>query len=218
MCSPTILFATSMAMTAYSGYRQAQAQREAGNAQNNYYDALQQRSQMEGQYAMRMGRVQSNLVQEQAKREGKSLAKSRAQFNASQRAKMVAQGMDVSSVTAQDIIESNYSEQELDELTLRHNADLKSWNITETAKNKNWVAQAQADQYGFAGDNAKTAGKINARNTILSTATSMAGSAATFGALGGFDGLRSSTANNPFNRVFSGSQFRSGPLQSSGLY
>ncbi len=186
MCEPTtILFVSSMALTAYSGYKQAQAQREAGNAQNNYYDALAQTSQMEGQYALKIGQKQSELIQDQAKIEGKELAKSQAQFSASQRARMAAMGMDASSVTAEDITASTYDAQKLDELTLRYNADMKSWNTMTQASYDKWRADAQADQYLYAGDYAKRAGKINARNTLLGTAASMATSALTYGALSG---------------------------------
>jgi hypothetical protein len=187
MCvAAPVLFATSMALTAYSGYRQAQAQREAGNAQNNYYDALAQTSQMEGQYALKMGQKQSELIQDQAKMQGKELAQSQAQLSSSQKARMAAMGMDPSSVTAGDIVSSTYDSQKLDELMLRYNADMKSWNTMTQASYDKWRSDAQAEQYLYAGDYAKRAGRINARNTLLGTAVSMAGSALTYGVGSGF--------------------------------
>jgi len=65
------------------------------------------------------------------------------------------------------------SKERLDELALRYNADVNSWQATEEAKNRNWSLQNQAGQLEFAGKNARIAAKRNAFSTLLGTAASV---------------------------------------------
>ena len=205
-----------MALTAASGISQAKAQRQEGEAQGRYYDYLSENSRLQGQAIVDRANRQSELIQDVAKDKGKTLKKSQAQLQASQQVALAASG--VQGVTVEDIALNTQDEQYLDELALRYNADIESWGVTTDASYKNWAAKTQSTQYEYAGENARYTGKINARNTLLGTATSMAGSALMFGAGGMFSGLQSSTANNPLNRLWSGSFGKSGPLQSTGVF
>ena len=129
--------------------------------------------------SLRMGRLQSKLIQDSASQEGKQLKTSQAEFNAATRAQMAAMG--ITGVTADDITTSNLSKQQLDELALRFNADSRSWEATTQAgynadaqKYSGWQSDIQADQYRYAGKAAKHAGKTQAFTTLLSTASSIA--------------------------------------------
>lgn len=173
MCNPAIVVGATLGFQAYSGYQKSQAQLAAGKAQEQYYDYLAEQSRIEGEAALKTGQRQSELVQDVAKEEGKQLKKSQAQLSSSQRAAMAAKGIDVSSVSAQDIVTSTHSEQKLDELALRYNADIKSWGIKTEAGYKNWAANVQAGQYGYAGKHARYVSKIQAGSTLLGTAGSM---------------------------------------------
>ena len=94
--------------------------------------------------------------------------------------------MGITGVTAEDIVLSDYDEQMLDEFQLRHNADLKSWSIMTDAGYGRWTSMGEANQMTYAGQNARYTGAVNARNTMLGTATSMVGSTLDFGMHGGF--------------------------------
>lgn len=82
--------------------------------------------------------------------------------------------MGIQGVTAEDIANDTFNKQRLDELAIRYNADVKSWETNTQAANQNWAAQTQANQYRYAAKNAKHAGKIAAFTTLLGTATSTA--------------------------------------------
>lgn len=189
MCSiPLVLFTAYTAMSAYSGVQQAQAQEEEGQARGQYYDYLAENSRLQGKAIVERAERQSEIVQDVAKEQGKHLKKTQAQLQASQQATLAAKGI-TGGVTAEDIAISTQDEQYLDELALRYNADMESWGVTTDASYKNWAAKTQATQYEYAGENAVYAGKYRARTTLLGTATSILGSAALFGAMGGFKNL-----------------------------
>ena len=180
MCYGAILSAgksgISSGFAILSGYLRAKAQKAEGKAQEAYYNYLAEQSRLEGDAALKIGQKQSELVQDVAKEEGKQLKKTQAQFNASQIAAMAASGVDVSSVSAQDVVSSAYSEQKLDELALRYNADMRSWGVKTEASYKNWAANVQAGQYEYAGKHARVVSKIKQRSTLLDTVSSLFGS------------------------------------------
>lgn len=180
-----MIFAASTAMTAFSGISQARAQEEEGQAKGQYYDYLAEQSRLEGKTIVERAERQSEIIQDVSKEQGKHLKKTQAQLQAKQQAILAAKGI-TGGVTAEDIATTTQDEQYLDELTLRYNADMESWGVTTDASYKNWAAKTQSTQYEYAGENARYAGKIAARNTMLGTAVSIGGQALMFGALGGF--------------------------------
>jgi len=174
MCDPVTLTAIAMGVTATAGGVSAYSSYKQGAATKKYYDYMADQSRIEGESVYKAGKKQSELVQESAKQEGKRHKIGTAELASTQRAAMVANGMDLSSVTAQDIASDSMSKAKLDEISMRYNADVKSWSIMEDSKYKRWSANVQADQYGYAGKSAKKAGKMEAFNTLLSTAASVA--------------------------------------------
>lgn len=171
MCDPITL--TAATLTAASGAYSAYGQYKQGVAESKYYTYQQDQTRAQAEQALKQGEQQSSLIQDQAKGEGKQLAINQSKFNASQRAQMAAMG--VTGGTAEDIAKDSFSTQKADELALRYNADIKSWQTNEEAKNRNWALNIQADQFGYASRNAKIAGKQKAFGTLLSTAASTAG-------------------------------------------
>ena len=167
MCDPITVgvLVAGGAMQAYGKYKE-------GVAESKYYTYQQDQARQSAELALRQGDAQSTAIQNTAKQEGKQLALNQAEFNASQRAQMAANGL--TGVTAEDITNDTFSKEKLDELVLRNNADLKSWEVNEEAKNRNWALNTEAGQYGLASKNAKSAGKRNAFSTLLNTATSVA--------------------------------------------
>lgn len=151
------------------GYK-AYSQYQEGLAQKNYYDYLAQNSRTEAEYALQVAGQQETMVQDKAAQEGKQQKISAAKLNAAQRVALAENGIGLDSVTAQDITENSFSNQQLDEQMIRYNADLQGWQIRTEGLYKNWAANAQALQYSMAGKNAKAAGKREAIGTLLSTA------------------------------------------------
>lgn len=171
MCDP--ITATVAGLTIASGGVQAYSTYKQGVAESKYNNYLAQQSENEAKSALAIGQKQSELIQDSAKEEGKRFKGDSAQFNAAQRAAMAAMG--VEGVTAEDIANDSYNKERMDELAIRYNADVKSWENNMNAANENWRLNEQAKQYRYAAKNAKRAGKIGAFTTLLGTAASTAG-------------------------------------------
>lgn len=165
MCDPvTALTVASGAFSAYSQYQQ-------GVAESQYYSTVAKQKEIEGKLAVERGQKQSELIQDTAKMEGKQFQRDAAQFKASQRAQLAASG--IYGVTAEDIALDTLDKQRLDEMTLRYNADVKSYETTEGAKFQNYALQSEASQLRTAGKNAKRAAGRNMFSTLLGTATTV---------------------------------------------
>lgn len=158
MCLPQI---AAGAFTAYS-------QIQEGKAQSNYYNYLAQQKEQESEIALQRGERQSELIQDTAKYEGKKFGESAAEFSASQRAALAANG--VQGVTAADITESSFNKQNLDAQAIRYNADVKSWEARNQANLQSYYAKTEAEGNRFAARNAKAAAKRGAISTVLGTA------------------------------------------------
>jgi hypothetical protein len=170
MCEPTLIYAGVTAVAgAYSAYNQYQQ----GVAESKMYGYQAQVARQEGDLALRTGAKQSELIQDTAKMQGKSLKTEQAEFNASQSAAAAASG--VGGGTLEDIASSTLSKEQLDEAMLRYNANIKSWETEENAKFTNWSKQSEATQYDFAKKNAKKAGARNAFASLLGTASTVSG-------------------------------------------
>lgn len=172
MCDPATLTIVAMGATGVAGGASAYSQYQEGVAQSKYYTYQQDQTRQAAELALKQGEQQSNLIQDQGKMQGKQLATDQARFNSSQRAAMASMGL--TGVSAEDIINDTFSRQKMDELVLRNNADIKSWEVTEAAKNQNWTLNNEANLLGYAAKNAKRAGKRQAIGTLLGTASSVA--------------------------------------------
>ncbi len=162
------------------------SQYKAGAAQNGYYNYMANNSNTEAKYALaegeqavKQGELQSKVIQDTASQEGKQLKTNQAEFNASQKAALAASG--VYGVTAQDITNNTLSKEKLDEMTLRYNADVKSYEATTNAGYQNqakkyqaWQSNIQADQYRYQGKYALYSGKVGAFSSLLSSAKQVA--------------------------------------------
>jgi len=172
MCEPlTIAAMTAMAA---SGGMQAYSQYQQGSAASRYSNRMAEQSRIEGELALQAGKKQSELVQDAAKVEGKRHKVMVGDLESAQRAALVKSGIDLSSVTAEDIAGDSMSKAKLDELMLRFNADSKSWAIMQDAKYRKWGAEEQAKQHEYSGKVAKKAGQMGMFSTLLGTAGSMA--------------------------------------------
>jgi hypothetical protein len=199
MCDPvtlTVVAATTMAASgAYSAYNQYQG----GKAQQKHYDSLAAQEDRAGKEALKRGQKQSTLVQDAAKKEIKDFKRDAIQLTSQQRAVMAANGIDISSVTAQDIAKTTYDRLADDETTLRFNADAKSWSVIEESRYRDWYHRQRGANYRAAGHNAKVAGKRQAFGTLLSTAANVTGLLAGASASGVFSSGQTAGKATGFN-------------------
>jgi hypothetical protein len=160
----TIAVGATVASGAYS----AHSQYAQGLAQKNLYEAQAAQAREQGALAIRESERQSTLVQDTAKEEGRRLKESQAEFNASSRAAMAAAG--VYGGTAEDILSSNISKEQRDEMALRYNADVKSWEAITQGRYSKWASDVESENLEYAGRQAKKSGKRAAIGTLLGTA------------------------------------------------
>jgi len=186
MCDP--ITAVAVTTTAVAGGMQAYGQYKEGAAVNKYRKGVANIQEQQGDILLKRGEKQSELIQDSAKFTGEKQKIEAAQVESAQRAALVANGVDLSSVTAQDLVSDTLSKSRLDELAIRYNADINSWNTTEEAKFKKWSLYTEAAQSRASGANALASGKRKAFTTLLSTAASMAGTLVLSGALKGGGG------------------------------
>jgi len=209
MCEPTTIF---MVGTAIAGGMQAYGQYKEGSATNKYYKGVANAQEEQGRIEYARGEKQSELIQDSAKITGMKQNTEEAQVAAQQRATMVANGIDLSSVTSADLASETMSKGRFDELAIRYNADINSWNTMEDAKYKKWAQYTQASQSRATGKNALSAGKTKAFTTLLSTAASMAGGAMLAGAGGGGAGTMAQAGKSGYGAGTPSGVFNTGKM------
>lgn len=192
MCEPITIAA--IALTAAAGGMAAYGQVQQGKAQQKMYQyqaALNlQNAKLTGEYAEQQKKsiesaTEMNITATQgaAAEESKRLAREVATLTGTQKATIGALG--IGGVTAADIVTSTFDKAKLDQMAIRYNANVRSWQFGEQAKRdiwtlgeetkfKVWSLEEEAKQYGVAGKYARKAANIGATGTILSTAASMA--------------------------------------------
>ena len=156
-------------VAAYGAYQQGQAQKNMMNYQAQAA-AVQQ--------GIVQQTAQANIagVQNQSAEQSTILARTQATQKGAQLAAVGAQGLDGSG-TAADIAKDTFTKQQMDQMTLQYNANVKSWNITNSENAQLWGLGAQQTQYSMGAENAATAGDISAAGSLL-------GSAAQVGTIG----------------------------------
>ena len=167
---PMIIYA---AVTAISGAVSAYGQYQQGRSQNSYYQYLAGSNRLAAAAALERSQKQSEVIQDSASIENKSAAIRAAEISSSQKTAMAANGIDLSSVSAQDITMDTLTKAKMDEMMIRRNADVQSWSATEEGKLDNWRLLEEAKQNAYAGKQAKKAGNIGAFTTLLGTASSI---------------------------------------------
>lgn len=178
------------------GVMQAGAQRDQAERQNDYYQHIadtteKQAELLESVSERQLGYLKSTndrqvkYVQDEAAFNTKILRKSLNKTIGSQRAGMAANNIDAGSATAEDIMLDTLKNEQLDELMIRYNADVKAYEMNYATEVKTWELKTktamqswdlynQAAQYRMAGENGIQAGNTNSFATLLGTAGSVA--------------------------------------------
>ena len=177
MCDPTAGIATAIILTTVAaGSYAAYGQVQAGKAQQrrNEYDA--QLADVQAGLVRRTAEQKKTVEQIGAAEASKSLAQRTRELAGRQKATAAASGVGGGSVTTADIAKDTVTKEALDQAAIKYNADVSSWSIEEEARGKEWALKNRAKQFRMAGKEAVKASKIAATSTLLSTASSVAGS------------------------------------------
>ena len=185
MCTPVLV----LVATAVSGAVKAYGQYQEGSATKKYYDSVAEAQDAQANIEFQRGEKQSELIQDSAKYRGKLQAEKSAMVSSSQRAAMAANGIDLSSVTSQDLASDTMAKSNMDEMAIRYDADVNTWNTMEDAKYKRWALRVQGEQSRATGRNALSSAKRESWATLASTAVSMVGYGALSGSAGSTQGL-----------------------------
>lgn len=192
MCEATTIFAIGLALTAASGAYAADSQKKAGQYQADVAAENAKLDDFRAEQSSRLGSIQ----------EEQHRAKVR-QMVGTQRATLAANGIDMGSGTAADMIEEAQTMGEVDALTIRFNAMNEAWGYRTNATNSR-------NEGAFA----KWSGKRQATGTYLSTAASMAsmgysaygqgmfsrGGTGTTSATGGYGNTKGAAAPKSFGK------------------
>jgi len=197
-----------------------QANIDAGIAANDYYQYLADTADINAGLVEETGKRQMKYIKDAAIRQSKYIAEAAeinvdqavdaaardtrilgravSQVEGQQKTTLAAAGIGGGSVTGEDIAMDTFNKAKLDEMTIRFNADLKSWDILRSAKiaqdennytvsnniweiwntTKNAAANARSSAYGYrlAGRNAIIAGNNNANASLLGSIGSIGNS------------------------------------------
>ena len=85
------------------------------------------------------------------------------------------------SVTAANIATDTFTKQQMDQMTLQYNSNVKAWNITNQANAQEWGLGVEATQDQYAAKNAAIAGDIGAGTTLLGSAAQVGTEGILFG-------------------------------------
>lgn len=149
------------------------------SAQKNMLQYQAQAAAVQAQATRNAATANITSVQDQAARQSAMLNRQQSAVKGAQAASAGAQGLD-GSVTGADIAKDTFTKQQMDQMTLQYNANVKSWDITNRANNQLWGLGVQQDQYSLGAENAGTAGTIATQSSLLNSATQIASEAYKF--------------------------------------
>lgn len=152
MCEPTtIAYVGALVLTAAAGVYHADAQKKAGQYQAEVAEQNAKLGDFRAEQTAQIGAI----------REEQHRAKVR-QMAGTQRANLAANGVDLGSGTALDMVTETYTMGEADALTIRYNAMNEAWGYRVSAINER-----------NGGRFAKWSGKAQATGTYLTTAANL---------------------------------------------
>lgn len=165
--------AIPMAMMVAGGYVKANMEESGADSKAAYYDYLGGMSNANAELAEARAVGESKQIGEQAFSQNRDISRKISQTVGAQRAAL-AGGAGASSRTAQDIVGDTIDKGQLDEMAINYNATQAQRNAKLSGDAAALNYRSQATGYRLAGDNTRTAAKINRNASLLETATSVA--------------------------------------------
>lgn len=176
MCEPAAIIAgAALAVSVYSSISAANSQAEAGRKEQDYYNFLADNNDRQAVDTLAKADQSVGLTQDQAGRDTQVLRNEVHKIEGTQKSTLAANGVGLDSATAEDIATDTLDREKMDELAIRYNADMKSWDMLETAKQNAYQLRLQARGYRMGGANARSAGDANSTTTLLGGAGTVAG-------------------------------------------
>lgn len=191
MCDPVTLTVIAIAVTVAAGGMKAKGQLDEGQAKANLYNYQASLAIQNARRTKEEAAAQKQLIGETADAnitatqisaadESKRQMRDVAELEGAQKAGMGFAGI-TGGGTAEAIARDTFDKSQMDQLAIRYNANLRSWNISTEAKRNIWVVgeeekskvwslEAEASQYSYAAKYAKKAAKTQAIGTLLETA------------------------------------------------
>lgn len=159
-----------IAATVASGAVSASGAHQQGVAQKNMLNYQAQAAGVQAEATKNASAANITAIQDQASRQSGMLSRQQSAIKGAQAAAAGAQGIN-GSVTGADIAKDTFTKQQMDQMTLQYNANVKSWDVTNRTNNALWGLGAQKDQYEMGANNAGTAGNIATAGSLLNTAS-----------------------------------------------
>jgi hypothetical protein len=147
---------------------------ENSKAQVKQYKYAQAVSEQEALNAERVADKKSEMAQYKASQDAKQLQREYMVLEGAAESSRAASGLGGGSVSEGDIATDIFKTRKLDEMTIRHNADLASWEFRNEGAMKAWAARTEGEQYGMAAKAAKKAGEMSLMTSILFSAPASA--------------------------------------------
>jgi hypothetical protein len=151
------------AMSAYGAYKE-------GRAKEDYYNAVAETNDSQAKEVLKSGVANQTLIQDQALRDTVTIKQHGKQVSAGQRASMAANGVALSSATAEDVQRDVFTQEKLDELAIRYSADQKTREIGDSASFQAKDLRKQAQLNRQSAREARQAGAFNLGATLLGSA------------------------------------------------
>ena len=152
-----------------------------GVAQSKALRYSQAVSEQEALNAERIVDKNSQMQQYQASQDAKQLQRKYMVLEGQAEAARAGSGIGGGSVSEGDIATDIFKSRKADEMTIRHNADLASWQIRTAGDFDAWSARTQAAQYGAASKEALKAGKMSLITSVLTASAQTAQAVGKYG-------------------------------------
>lgn len=145
---------------------------QAGQAQKRQSEYQAKVANQQAILAQREAEENSRLTQSKAMSDTKQLQRKYAIAVGAAKAARAASGLGGGGVSEGDIATDTFKTQTADEIMIRYNADVKSWDLNRSAEMEVWGLGNQAEMYRMRGKDAAAAGNMGAVSSVLSNAGS----------------------------------------------
>lgn len=156
----------AMGMQAAGGVMGTYGSYENGMAQSDYYKYLASQNRTQAGLVQQQADQQSNIDEDQGAFELKMQTRKTQEIEGAQTAAEGANGT-AGGATSADIASDTFDKAKLDQMAIKHNADMKVWQTQNQAKLQEWNLQNEASGNEAAAKEAKRAGKVGAVTSLI---------------------------------------------------
>lgn len=170
MCSPSLI---TMGLQVGGGVIAAKGAEMQGEASSNYYNYLGDMDMMQARILEAEAERKVGYVQDEAARRSALVGQTAKKTLASQVAVGAAAGIGSGSAVMEAIADESSRNATLDEMAIRYNADVASYETKVKGKYEAWGLREKARGEYYSGQNARAAGKMNFWASILGTGSNI---------------------------------------------